>query len=179
MSRDWLLMPPLPRHTRQPSDSFIYLDVSRDLMTVHHTKFQNQSDNWLNIIGGKTCNKEWTNGGPIEWGGARLDKYIVNIIENYINYIQSNPKLVLSVEYLSVADIGMTGHYLTCNSPCSNNNKRDTSAPQPDAKWRNHWIQKHRTPELPTLTVSCQTRTSFYRAQEGPDVHQDLLRAWL
>ena len=35
-----------------------------------------------------------------------------------MNYIQSNPKLVLSVEDLEVADTGTTGHYLTLNSPC-------------------------------------------------------------
>ena len=46
-----------------------------------------------------------------------LDNDIVNINENCINYIQSNPKLVLSVEDLEVADTGITGHYLTLNSP--------------------------------------------------------------
>ena len=61
-------------------------------------------------MGGKTWNKEWTNGGPTEWGGAGLDKDIVNINENYINYIQSNPKLVLSVEDLAVVDTGTKGH---------------------------------------------------------------------
>ena len=40
--------------------------------------------------------------------------------ENYINYIQYNPKLVLSVEDLEVVDTGTTGHYLTLNSPRSN-----------------------------------------------------------
>ena len=49
-----------------------------------------------------------------------LDKNIVNINANYINYIQSNPKLVLSVEDLALADTGTTGHYLTLNSPCIN-----------------------------------------------------------
>ena len=52
-----------------------------------------------------------------------LDKDIVNINENYINYIQSNPKLVLSVEDLAVADTGTTGHYLTLNFPCCNKRK--------------------------------------------------------
>ena len=42
-----------------------------------------------------------------------LDKDIVNIDENYINYIQSNPKLVKTVENLAVAETGTTGHYLT------------------------------------------------------------------
>ena len=64
-------------------------------------------------MGGKTCNKEWINRGPTEFGGARLDKDIVNINENYINYIQSNPKLLLSVEDLELAFTGTTGHYLT------------------------------------------------------------------
>ena len=49
-----------------------------------------------------------------------LDKYIVNINENYINYIQSNPKLVQTVNNLAVADTGTTGHYLTLDSPCNN-----------------------------------------------------------
>ena len=48
---------------------------------------------------------------------------MVNINENYINYIQSNPKLVLSVEDLALADTGTTGHYLTLNSPCTNKRK--------------------------------------------------------
>ena len=61
--------------------------------------------------------------GPTEGGGAGLDKDIVNINENYINYIQSNPKLVLSVEDLAVADTGTTGHYLTLNSPFCNKRK--------------------------------------------------------
>ena len=48
---------------------------------------------------------------------------MVNINENYINYIQSNPKLLLSVEDLSVADTVMMGHYLTLDFPCSNKQK--------------------------------------------------------
>ena len=43
--------------------------------------------------------------------------------ENYINYIQSNPKLVLSVDDLAVADMGNMGHYRTLDSPCSNKQK--------------------------------------------------------
>ena len=49
-----------------------------------------------------------------------LDKDIVNINENYINDIQSNPKLVKTVDDLAVADMGTTGHYLTLNSQCNN-----------------------------------------------------------
>ena len=52
-----------------------------------------------------------------------LDKYIVNINENYINYIQSNSKLVLSMDDLAVADTGTMGHYLNLDSPCSNKQK--------------------------------------------------------
>ena len=52
-----------------------------------------------------------------------VDKDIVNINENSINYIQSNPKLVLSVEDLAVADTGTTGHCLTLNTPCINKRK--------------------------------------------------------
>ena len=43
--------------------------------------------------------------------------------ENDINYIQSNPKLVLSVEDLAVSYAGMTGNYLTLTSPYSNTQK--------------------------------------------------------
>ena len=70
-----------------------------------------------------------SNGGPTEWGRAGLDKYIVNINENYINYIQSNPKRVLSVEDLAVADTGTTGRYLTLN--LSYSNKRKSIHPLP------------------------------------------------
>ena len=42
---------------------------------------------------------------------------MVNINENYINYIQSNPKLVRPMDDLAVADTGTTGHYLTLDSP--------------------------------------------------------------
>ena len=48
---------------------------------------------------------------------------MVNINENYINYIQSNPKLVLSVEDLAVAYTGTKGNYLTLNLPCTKNRK--------------------------------------------------------
>ena len=47
----------------------------------------------------------------------------------YINYIQSNPKLVLSAEYLAAVDTGTTGHYLTLNSPCCNKRKEIHSLP--------------------------------------------------
>ena len=52
-----------------------------------------------------------------------LDKDIVNINENYVNYIQCNPKLVLSVEDLAAEDTVTTGRYLTLDSPCSNKQK--------------------------------------------------------
>ena len=41
---------------------------------------------------------------------------MVNINENYINYIPPNPKLVLSMDNQAVADTGMTRHYLTLDS---------------------------------------------------------------
>ena len=40
--------------------------------------------------------------------------------ENHINYIQSNTKLVQTMDNLEVADTGTTGHYLTLDSPCDN-----------------------------------------------------------
>ena len=74
-------------------------------------------------MGGKTWNREWINRGPTEWGGARLDKDIRHINKNYINYIQSNPKLVLTMDDLAVADMGTTGHYLNLDLPWSNKQK--------------------------------------------------------
>ena len=41
---------------------------------------------------------------------------MVNINEKYINYIQSNPKLVLPMYDLAVADTVTTGNYLTLES---------------------------------------------------------------
>ena len=89
----------------------------------------NKSDTGLNIMGGKTWNKQWINGGPTEQGGVGLDKDIVNMNENYINYIQSNPKLALSVEYLAVAGTRTTGHYLTLNLQCKKNKKVSIRSP--------------------------------------------------
>ena len=69
---------------------------------------------------GKTWKKDWINGGPNKWGGAGLDKDIVNIKENSINYINYNPKLLQTVYELSVKDTGMTGNYLSLDSSCKN-----------------------------------------------------------
>ena len=41
-------------------------------------------------------------------------------MEIVINYMQSNPKLVLPMDELAVADTVTTRHYLTLDSPCSN-----------------------------------------------------------
>ena len=54
---------------------------------------------------------------------------MVNINENYISYIQSNPKLVLPMDDLAVTDTGMMGHYLTLDLPC--NNKQQAIHPLP------------------------------------------------
>ena len=45
------------------------------------------------------------------------------LARNAHNNIQCNPKLVLPMDDLTVADMGTTGHYLTLDSPCSNNKK--------------------------------------------------------
>ena len=45
--------------------------------------------------------------------GAGLDNDVVDIDENYVNYINSNPKLVHKVDELAVEYTGTTGHYLT------------------------------------------------------------------
>ena len=74
----------------------------------------------MDIKGGKTWKKELINSGPTEWGGAGLDENIVNINKNYFKYIQSNPKLVQTVDELAVEDTGTTGCYLTLDSPCDN-----------------------------------------------------------
>ena len=58
-----------------------------------------------------------------------LDKDMVNINENYNNYIQYNLKLVRPMDDLSVADTVMMGHYLTLDSPC--NNKQQAVHPLP------------------------------------------------
>ena len=72
---------------------------------------------------GVQWNKNWVNCGPTEWGGAGLDTNIVDINENYINYINYNPKLVeeTDVDELAVADTGITGNYMTLDAPCDNN----------------------------------------------------------
>ena len=62
-------------------------------------------------------------------GGAVLDKHTVDMNENYINYIQYNPKLVQTVDALAVADMRMTVHYPTLNLPC--NNKQLSISPLP------------------------------------------------
>ena len=64
--------------------------------------------------------KEWINVGPNEWGGAGLDKDMVDINKNDINYIQSNPKLILPMDDLAVSDTGTTVHYTNLESPCNN-----------------------------------------------------------
>ena len=51
--------------------------------------------------------------------GGVLDNDIVDIDENYINYNNSNPKLVHKADELAVEDTGMTGNYLTLYSPCN------------------------------------------------------------
>ena len=67
-------------------------------------------------------------GQPSE-GEAGLDNDIVNINENYMNYIKSNTKLVQKVDELAVADTGTTGHCLTLDLPCYN--KQPAVSPLP------------------------------------------------
>ena len=58
----------------------------------------------------------------LDEGGAGLYSDIVDINENYIHNINSNPKLVevTDVDELAVADTGVTEHYLTLDSPYDN-----------------------------------------------------------
>ena len=58
-----------------------------------------------------------------------LDRDILDIHENYMNYINSNPKIVNRVDELVVADTGKTGNYLTLDYPC--NNKKIAVIPLP------------------------------------------------
>ena len=58
-----------------------------------------------------------------------LDKDIVNMNENCINYIQSNPKFVQTVNELAVTDMGTMGNYLNLDLPC--NNKQQAVHPLP------------------------------------------------
>ena len=44
--------------------------------------------------GGKKWHKYWINGVPTEWGGEGLDNDIVDMNENYVNYISYNPLYV-------------------------------------------------------------------------------------
>ena len=60
----------------------------------------------MDTKGIKTWNKEWINGGPTKWEGAGLDKDIANINGKYINYIQSNHKLVQTVDKVAVSKQG-------------------------------------------------------------------------
>ena len=76
----------------------------------------------MDTKGGKKWNKDWINGGPTKWGRAGLDNDIVGTNENDINYIHYNPKIVHTVDELSVADTGNKGYYLTLDSPCDNKN---------------------------------------------------------
>ena len=52
-----------------------------------------------------------------------------NMNENYINYIQSNTKLVRQMDDIAVADTGTTGNYQTLESPC--NSKHQAVNPLP------------------------------------------------
>ena len=81
-----------------------------------------------------------------------LDKDIVNINENCINYIQSNPKLVPTMYYLAVADMGKTGRYLTLDLPC--NNKQQGVHPLP--------IQ------MPNCEIITSTHTALLSHQDLP-----------
>ena len=96
------------------------LGVSHIRNLLFTGKWPKQLATRLDIKGGKTWNKECINGRPTEWGGAELDKYIVNINKHYIHYIQSNPNLEQTVDELAAEDTGTIGHYLTLDSPCDN-----------------------------------------------------------
>ena len=74
--------------------------------------------------------------------GVQLDKDVVNNIENYINYIHSYPKLVQTVDEISVADTGMTGHYLTLEFPCEKKTGNQ-SAPHLHFKQGNNQVNTH------------------------------------
>ena len=112
----------------------------------------------LDIKVGQTWNKEWINGGPTELGGAGLDKDIVNINEDYINYIQSNPKILQAMDNLAVADTGTTGNYLTLDSPCDN--KQQAVHPLPIQMPNGEIITSMHTSILSNQDLPIQARKS-------------------
>ena len=72
--------------------------------------------------------------------------------ENYINYIQSNPKLVQTVDDLAEADTGTTGHYLILDFPCDNKQQDVHLLPikMPNGK------KSRQQPHHSFLTKTCQ-----------------------
>ena len=103
-----------------------------------------------------TWNREWINDGPTNRGGAGLEKYKVNTNENYINYIQSNPKLVQTVDDLEVADKGTIGNYTTPDSPCDN--KQQAVNPLPIKIPNGEIIMSIHTPLLSQQDLPIQAR---------------------
>ena len=96
---------------------------------------------------------------------------MVNINENYINNILSNPKLVLPMDDLAVADTGNIGNYLTLESPCSN--KQQAVHLLPIQMPNGEVIKSTHTALLahPYLPLQSTTSTSFSRAHEGPAIY--------
>ena len=82
-----------------------------------------------------------------------------------MNYIQINPKIVQAMDNLAVADMGMTGHYLTLDLTCKNKTTGCLSDPHPNTKRGNHHVNAHSTPVLPRPADSSKKSTSFYRNQ--------------
>ena len=72
--------------------------------------------------------------------------------ENYMNYIQSNPKLVQTVDNIAVADMGTIGHYLTLESP--SDNKKQALNPLPT--------------QIPNGEIITSTHTSLLYHQDLP-----------
>ena len=91
----------------------------------------------------------WINSGPTKWGGEGLYRNIFDNNENYNNYINYNLILVKNtgVDTLAVADTGMTGQYITFDSPRHNFKKISHSTFHPHPKQRNN----HFNPDGTTL----------------------------
>ena len=109
-----------------------------------------------------------TAGQPSE-GGAILDNNIVDINENYINYINSNPNIVHKLDELVVVDTGTTGHYLTPDSPC--NNKQLAVIPLPIRMPNGEIITSTHTALLSKTDLSIEAR----KAHLFPGLNKSLL----
>ena len=94
---------------------------------------------------------------------------MVNINENYMHYIQSNPKLVRPMDDLALADTRTMGHYLTLDSPF--NNKQQALHALPIQIPNGEIIASTHTALLPHPDLQLQAR----KAHLFPGLNKSLL----